>query len=112
MTRITRYVQCTLARKISGGVAPENQLYPSLLGELAEEFQNYAKRGGQVFVSTHSPDFLNYAPLSSVLIMSKANGFARISAAKDDANLIAMVEAGDLPGALWRQRLFEHADPK
>jgi len=38
---------------------PENQLYPKLLWELAEEFRAYANRGGQVFVSTHSPDFLN-----------------------------------------------------
>ncbi len=38
---------------------PENQLYPELLQELAEEFRAYANRGGQVFVSTHSPDFLN-----------------------------------------------------
>ena len=37
---------------------PENQLYPRLLGELAEEFRAYSERGGQVFVSTHSPDFL------------------------------------------------------
>ncbi|MFM8003406.1 MAG: AAA family ATPase, partial [Dolichospermum sp.] len=37
----------------------ENQLYPKLLYELAEEFREYARKGGQVFVSTHSPDFLN-----------------------------------------------------
>ena len=36
---------------------PENQLYPELLEELAEEFREYANTGGQVFVSTHSPDF-------------------------------------------------------
>ena len=40
---------------------PENQLYPALLLELVEEFRDYARRGGQVFVSTHSPDFLNGA---------------------------------------------------
>jgi len=34
---------------------PESQLYPKLLFELAEEFRNYARKGGQVFVSTHSP---------------------------------------------------------
>jgi predicted ATPase len=28
---------------------PENQLYPKLLWELAEEFRSYATRGGQVF---------------------------------------------------------------
>ena len=42
---------------------PENQLYPSLLWDLAEEFRVYAVRGGQVFVSTHSPDFLNAVEL-------------------------------------------------
>ena len=46
---------------------PENQLYPSLMEELAEEFQSYASRGGQVFVSTHSPDFLNAVPVRSTL---------------------------------------------
>jgi len=45
---------------------PENQLYPKLLWELAEEFREYANRGGQVFVSTHSPDFLNAMQLEEV----------------------------------------------
>jgi len=45
---------------------PENQLYPALLGELAEEFRSCASRGGQVFVSTHSPDFLNATELDEV----------------------------------------------
>jgi predicted ATPase len=36
---------------------PEAQLYPELLYELIEEFRDYARRGGQVFVSTHSPEF-------------------------------------------------------
>ena len=30
---------------------PENQLYPALLRELAEEFRAYGRRGGQVLVS-------------------------------------------------------------
>lgn len=38
---------------------PENQLYPDLLYELAEEFRSYMEAGGQVFISTHSPDFVN-----------------------------------------------------
>jgi len=44
---------------------PENQLYPMLMGELAEEFLQYSEQGGQVLVSTHSPDFLNEVPLES-----------------------------------------------
>ena len=50
---------------------PENQLYPSLLAELAEEFREYANRGGQVFVSTHSPDFLNYTRLEEVFCLEE-----------------------------------------
>ncbi len=91
---------------------PENQLYVSLLGELAEEFRDYAERGGQVFVSTHSPDFLNFVPLESIFILSKQQGFTTIRRASDDENLRALVAEGDMPGALWRQRLFEGADPK
>ncbi len=90
---------------------PENQLHQALLGELAEEFESYAKRGGQVFVSTHSPDFLNHVPLKSIFVLSKKKGFTTIGRAIDDANVKAMVEAGDPPGYLWRQRLLSDADP-
>ena len=45
---------------------PENQLYPELLEELAEDFKAYAHKDGQVFISTHSPDFLNAVPLDEV----------------------------------------------
>lgn len=34
---------------------PENQLYPKLLMELAEEFRDYALRGGQVIISPILP---------------------------------------------------------
>ena len=54
---------------------PENQLYPKLLFELAEEFRNYARKGGQVFVSTHSPDLLNAAKLEEVFLAKKRKGF-------------------------------------
>lgn len=90
---------------------PENQLYPALLAELAEEFQDYARRGGQVFVSTHSPDFLNAVPIHSIFILSKREGVTEVARASDDPNLVSMVEAGDPPGRLWRQHLFRGADP-
>jgi len=54
---------------------PENQLYPKLLHELAEEFRDYARRGGQVFVSTHSPDFLNACELEEVFWLTKESGY-------------------------------------
>ncbi len=86
---------------------PENQLYPELLPELAEEFRAYAQRGGQVFVSTHSPDFLNALQLDEIYCLKKEGGFTTITHASESANLRALVEAGDLPGYLWKQGLFE-----
>ena len=49
---------------------------------LFEEFRDYARRVGQAFVSTHSPDFLSGADL-------------------DESR------RGRLAGCLWKQRVFE-----
>ena len=91
---------------------PENQLYPSLLGELIEEFRDYASRGGQAFVSTHSPDFLSGAKLDEIYWLQKVDGFSVVRRGSDSQLLRNLVEEGDLPGALWKQRLFEGADPQ
>jgi predicted ATPase len=91
---------------------PENQLYPSLLPELAEEFRAYADRGGQVFVSTHSPDFLNGLQLDEIFLLSKQDGFTTIRRASEIPLLQRLVKEGDLPGALWKQGLFEGIDPR
>ncbi|WP_017293843.1 AAA family ATPase [Geminocystis herdmanii] len=90
---------------------PENQLYPTLLRELAEEFASYAHRGGQVFVSTHSPDFLNAVSLENILWLIKENGITKIYKAKDNPILKKLVEEGDLPGYLWNQGWFEGVAP-
>ena len=90
---------------------PENQLYPTILGLLIEEFRDYAQRGGQAFVSTHSPDFLNGAELSEVYWLEKVDGFSHIHRASDEPLLGTLFEAGDPPGALWKQRFFKGADP-
>ena len=86
---------------------PENQLYPNLLDELAEEFAAYTQRGGQVFVSTHSPDFLNAAPLNSILVLEKNKGVTSIRRAANNKRLQSYVDQGDKPGWLWRQGAFE-----
>ncbi|MFN5856689.1 MAG: AAA family ATPase [Pseudanabaenaceae cyanobacterium] len=90
---------------------PENQLYPSLLRELAEEFASYAHRGGQVFVSTHSPDFLNAVPLESIFWLSKDQGITKIYKATDSEILRNLVAAGDLSGYLWNQGWFQGVAP-
>jgi predicted ATPase len=86
---------------------PENQLYPELLLELVEEFRDYARRGGQVFISTHSPDFLNGTKLEEIYWLVKDGGFATVRRAADSELLRQLIEAGDLPGSLWKQGLFE-----
>jgi predicted ATPase len=90
---------------------PENQLYPSLLWDLAEEFRSYAQRGGQVFVSTHSPDFLNAVNLEEVFWLVKQDGYTQVHRAADDAQLRAYMEAGDQMGHLWSQNLFPGVRP-
>lgn len=90
---------------------PENQLYPNLLPHLAEEFAEYSQRGGQVFVSTHSPDFLNHVALESIFSLHKSGGFTQIKRASEDDQLRRFVEAGDQAGYLWRQGLFQNVDP-
>lgn len=94
---------------------PENQLYPQLLLELAEEFRAYSLRGGQVFVSTHSPNFLNATKLDEVFWLEKKDGFTRIVRARDDAQIKAYMEAEDADdkmGWLWEQGFFGKADPR
>lgn len=91
---------------------PENQLYPTLLWELAEEFRGYANRGGQVFVSTHSPDFLNAAELHEVYWLQKEGGYTRVRRASEDAQVARYMEDGDQMGYLWKQGFFEGADPE
>ena len=88
---------------------PEHQLYPELLLELVEEFRDYARRGGQVFISTHSPDFLNGTKLEEIYWLVKENGFTTVRRAADSELLRQLIEAGDLPGSLWKQGLFEGA---
>lgn len=90
---------------------PENQLYVRLMVELAEEFRSYAERGGQVFVSTHSPDFLNATQLEEVFWLVKINGSTHIKRAKEDNQLAAFMAEGDQMGYLWKQGFFEGIDP-
>lgn len=89
---------------------PENQLYPNLLVELAEEFRSYANRGGQVFVSTHSPDFLNATELDEVFWLIKKDGYTDICRAGDNEQLREYMADGDKMGYLWKQGLFEGVD--
>lgn len=90
---------------------PENQLYPKLLAELAEEFRDYSRKGGQVFVSTHSPDFLNGCELEEVFWLKKEKGYTIVKRANKDEQIKTYMDDGDKLGNLWSQGFFEGADP-
>ncbi len=85
---------------------PENQLYPELLQPLAEEFREYSRQGGQVFISTHSYDFVNAVKLEEIFWLTKKEGYTHITRASKQELLKNLVAEGDMPGSLWRQRLF------
>jgi predicted ATPase len=90
---------------------PENQLYPKLLTELVEEFRDYARKGKQVFVSTHSPDFLDAVRLDEVFFLVKQGGYSTIRRARENEQLKRMADDGDKMGQLWREGYFEEVDP-
>jgi predicted ATPase len=85
---------------------PENQLYPKLLPVLVEEFRMYSGAGGQVFISTHSPDFLNAVELSELYCLVKADGYTKIYRAINSPLVASLDRAGDLLGYLWNQELL------
>ena len=87
---------------------PENQLYPELLQPLAEEFREYSRRGGQVFVSTHSPDFLNGVNLDEIFWLVKRDGFSTIQRASH-SEILRNLAKSQMPGVLWKRNLFEGA---
>jgi len=86
---------------------PENQLYPHLMQSLAEEFRSYAQRGGQVFVSTHSPEFLNGFNLNEIYVLDKKEGYTKIRKVSKNPLFAKLIEQGDLPGSLWLQGFFD-----
>lgn len=90
---------------------PENQLYPKLMWELLEEFRDYARRGGQVFISTHSPELLNAARLEEVFWLERKDGYTHIHRAAEDEQICRYVQEGDQLGYLWKEGSFQGADP-
>lgn len=91
---------------------PENYLHPELLVELAEEFRDYANRGGQVFISSHSPDFVNALELDELFWLNKDRGYTSIKRASDDDAISGLFNDGDKLGYLWKQGYFIGSGPK
>ena len=66
-----------------------------------------------MFISTHSPDFLNAVELESVFWLAKdtESGVTRVERAKDDEQIAAFMAEGDKMGYLWKQGFFGGVDP-
>ena len=90
---------------------PENFLHPKLLSELAEEFREYSLKGGQVFISSHSPEFVNALKLEELFWISKEYGYSKIYRAKDDDIVRNLFNEGDLLGNLWNQNYLKGSNP-
>ncbi len=91
---------------------PENYLYPTLLRELAAELREYAVRGGQVFVSTHSPDFVDALKIEELFLVKKESGSSQIySAKKYDKQITELYENGCELGWLWQHDYFKGINP-
>ena len=90
---------------------PENYLHPVLLQELTEELRAYSLRGGQVFISTHSPDFVNALSIEELFWIKKEQGYSTIVRAKDNGVVNALYKEGDLLGYLWKQKYFKGSGP-
>jgi predicted ATPase len=90
---------------------PENYLHPELLSELAEEFREYARRGGQVFISTHSPDFVNALTPGELFWLIKEKGYSSIKSAAADDTINELYKAGDLLGYLWKEKFLIGSGP-
>ena len=87
---------------------PENQLYPKLFADLVDELREYAgKDGGQVFVSSHSPEMLNDVNLDEAFFLRKKNGKTKIYAVSQNPQIKSLVDAGDKLGWLWSQDILD-----
>lgn len=88
---------------------PENFLHPDLLLQLCEEIREYSERGGQVFVSSHSPDFVNGLTIEELFFLEKINGFTTIKAAISDSMVKDLAKENQL-GWLWRNHYIKGAN--
>lgn len=88
---------------------PENGLYHQYLADLASEMSKSVGTGfsKQLFVTTHSPFFVNALPPESVWVLEKGNdGFSTARRASEYNFVPELVEEGAAIGDLWNSRFF------
>ncbi len=91
---------------------PENGLHPKLLEVLAEEFRAHARGGEgsrptQVFVSSHSPYFINALRPEELWVMQRErDGYAAVSRADTIRGVTEFCQEGARLGSLWYEDHF------
>lgn len=88
---------------------PENGLYHQYLADLAIEMSKNVGKGysKQLFVTTHSPFFVNALLPEQVWVLSKEKeGFSSIKRASDYDFVSDLVNEGAYIGDLWNSRYF------
>lgn len=90
---------------------PENFLHPRLLLELADECRTATERS-QLFVTTHSPFFLNAMKAEEVRVLYRdERGYTQARRASDMPGIAAFMDAGATLGHLWMEGRFDVGDP-
>jgi predicted ATPase len=90
---------------------PENFLHPRLLPELAEECRAATERS-QLFVTTHSPFFINTLKPEEVRALYRdENGYTQVIRASDVQGIPEFVQAGASLGHLWLEGRLGVGDP-
>jgi predicted ATPase len=88
---------------------PENKIYPEILQPFAESLRIYSHQHNQVFIATHSPEFVNaLEPHELFIIRQLPSGFSEIKAIADNKQVVDFFEAGDKLGWLWNQNLLNY----
>ncbi len=90
---------------------PENFLHPRLLPELAEECRKATERV-QLFITTHSPFFINALQPEEVYVLWRdAHGYTQLQWLKEQKEVKEFMAAGALLGDLWMEGHFGVGDP-
>jgi predicted ATPase len=90
---------------------PENFLHPRLLPELAEECR-IASQKSQLFVTTHSPYFVDALTTKELRVVYRdEGGYTQTRRANEMPGIDEFVEAGSTLGHLWYAGHFDVGDP-
>ncbi len=101
-------VEGTKPRRLICIEEPENGLYHTYLPDLAGDLAESASKGRQIFVTTHSPYFVNALFPKDVWVLSRgSDGFAQIRRASDFPSVNELFEEEIPLGDLWHNEYLE-----